>query len=604
MTAPQATTAALHALRGSVWVVLVGVLFLLDSFDIVSLDHSWPLFIIVAGLMAIFESRLLPASRPRLSLPAAPSLLRRPLPPPPSSPPTSTIRKGATPWQTIRHHRNIPPGPPYGGDWKYQRRVIKEQARAQRDMLQRPARCLPLPDPRHAPQLHPGSVPAHLARSSSSCSCRPAISQVSISGSGTAACGPLLLVGAGIIMLLEWAFDQYIQSDPTQPRYRRRIGGGVFTLLLIFVITGIFFSGVREGGHSRFFDGHEHQPGQLDEFMGDKHESDQTLTQDSPSATPSPSTTRAATSPSPAPATTTRSTSPSTNRSTPAPTPKPTTRPSSSVPPSHQRQHPHTSKSPRSKAPVPTSPSPSHLPPPPPSPPTTATSTSAPLKAAVIVTANHGDITLSAITGPVAAHINNGDSSFSAHSVTGPIALEGQGRDTTLSDLTGPVTISGDFFGTTHFEHIRGAIDFHTSRTDFQLARLDGEIEIGPAPTSPSARLSALSPSPPAIATSPSIASPAISPSPTATARSTSPARLRSATSPFRTVTAPSTSPYPSRPASPSTPTPPTATSKRLLHPHRGQRHPQKLLRNSRQGRPHAPHHAPARATSHSKKQA
>ena len=28
-----------------------------------------------------------------------------------------------------------PPGPPYGGDWKYQRRVLKEQARAQRDIL-------------------------------------------------------------------------------------------------------------------------------------------------------------------------------------------------------------------------------------------------------------------------------------------------------------------------------------------------------------------------------------------------------------------------------------------------------------------------------------
>jgi hypothetical protein len=25
-----------------------------------------------------------------------------------------------------------PPGPPYGGDWKYQRQVLKQQARAQR----------------------------------------------------------------------------------------------------------------------------------------------------------------------------------------------------------------------------------------------------------------------------------------------------------------------------------------------------------------------------------------------------------------------------------------------------------------------------------------
>ena len=43
------------ALRGSIWVILVGVLFLLDSFDILSWSHSWPLFIIVAGLMTIFR---------------------------------------------------------------------------------------------------------------------------------------------------------------------------------------------------------------------------------------------------------------------------------------------------------------------------------------------------------------------------------------------------------------------------------------------------------------------------------------------------------------------------------------------------------------------
>jgi hypothetical protein len=43
------------ALRGSIWVILVGVLFLLDSFDILSWSRSWPLFIIVAGLMAVFQ---------------------------------------------------------------------------------------------------------------------------------------------------------------------------------------------------------------------------------------------------------------------------------------------------------------------------------------------------------------------------------------------------------------------------------------------------------------------------------------------------------------------------------------------------------------------
>src|SRR5271170_4066034 len=45
----------LRSLRGSIWVILVGVLFLLDSFDIISWGHSWPLFIIVAGLMTILQ---------------------------------------------------------------------------------------------------------------------------------------------------------------------------------------------------------------------------------------------------------------------------------------------------------------------------------------------------------------------------------------------------------------------------------------------------------------------------------------------------------------------------------------------------------------------
>jgi hypothetical protein len=44
-----------RALRGSVWVILVGVIFLLATFDILSWGHSWPLFIIVAGLMTLLE---------------------------------------------------------------------------------------------------------------------------------------------------------------------------------------------------------------------------------------------------------------------------------------------------------------------------------------------------------------------------------------------------------------------------------------------------------------------------------------------------------------------------------------------------------------------
>jgi hypothetical protein len=44
-----------RALRGSIWIILIGVLFLLDSLGVLSWAHSWPVILIVAGLMAVFQ---------------------------------------------------------------------------------------------------------------------------------------------------------------------------------------------------------------------------------------------------------------------------------------------------------------------------------------------------------------------------------------------------------------------------------------------------------------------------------------------------------------------------------------------------------------------
>jgi hypothetical protein len=81
-----------HALHGSVWIVLVGVLFLLDSFHILSWGHSWPLFIIVAGLMAILRG--MAYSHPLAPYPPPPPTA----PPPPSSsivPPSTHDQEGS-----------------------------------------------------------------------------------------------------------------------------------------------------------------------------------------------------------------------------------------------------------------------------------------------------------------------------------------------------------------------------------------------------------------------------------------------------------------------------------------------------------------------------
>jgi hypothetical protein len=47
-----------RALRGSVWMVLIGVLWLLQALHILSFAHSWPLFLIALGVMLFFKRTL------------------------------------------------------------------------------------------------------------------------------------------------------------------------------------------------------------------------------------------------------------------------------------------------------------------------------------------------------------------------------------------------------------------------------------------------------------------------------------------------------------------------------------------------------------------
>ena len=293
---------------------------------------------------------------------------------------------------------------------------------------------------------------------------------------------PLLLIGIGVIRLAEWAVDQAAlrNADPVAMRPRRVLGGGVIFLLVVLASTGLVFSAVRNHGDVMFGHGFSINQDNLDEFLGDKHESDQTLAQACPeNASVSIENPRGDVSVS---GTSddgqihisahkeifTRSDSEAESKARQL-SPRIDANGSSlsvMMPPMEGGRADLTVTLPASAA-------------------LTVNANRGDVrlrsfKAAVAVTANHGDVDLVGISGPVSGHINNGDSSFTAHAVTGSISIEGRGKDLTLSDMSGPVAMSGEFFGTTHLEHIRGPIRFHTSRTDFQLARLDGEVEISP----------------------------------------------------------------------------------------------------------------------------
>jgi len=296
---------------------------------------------------------------------------------------------------------------------------------------------------------------------------------------------PLLLVAAGVIVLAEWGLDQFLLRDPLQPRYRRSLGGGIFTLLLLVVLTGFVASEVHDfpSGYSKMFPGYHIDQDSLDEFFGDKHESDQNLDLAFNAGSslnvvnPRGDVTVSGTS--------------DDNRIHIGVHKQIYARSDSEADTKAQQLVPNTSAGgfpfnafsltmpsldgaradlvitvPASAA-------------------TTVTANRgdihiASIKAAVNATANRGDIELSAISGPTTAHVNSGGASITARSIAGGIAIQGRAEDITLAEITGPVTIYGEFFGTTHLEHINGTFHFHTSRTDFQLARLDGEVEISP----------------------------------------------------------------------------------------------------------------------------
>ena len=173
-----------------------------------------------------------------------------------------------------------PPGPPPGHDWKYQRRILKEQARAQRDIS--------------APSATPTATRYRAMRRGS-------------------IVGPLLMVAVGIVFLLVQTghlrsfsllglVRTLVAAAAGRRRRRpaRRVGlrpqpppnatatsltsatasAEASSFLLIFLgITGAIWGGFSNLHRDFFTHGFNFNPDNIDEFFGDKHESDQTLDQ-------------------------------------------------------------------------------------------------------------------------------------------------------------------------------------------------------------------------------------------------------------------------------------------------------------------------------------
>jgi hypothetical protein len=383
-----------------------------------------------------------------------------PYPPPPQTPP------------------GPPYGPPYGGpyrnDYKYQRRILRDQARAQREVFkaQRAAYRAQYRIARRGSIVGPILVIAIgvlflLVQTHK----LPADRLWNWFGNYW----PLLLIGVGTVVLIEWGVDQLLHRNDSQPYFRRSIGGGVVALIIVMIVLGLVFEGIHDGGRQFFAHNFDLNQEDIDQFLGDKHESDQTIAQAFPVLgtlsvdNPRGDVTISGTS--------------DDNQIHVIAHKEIYTRTDSDAAAKAQQLNPNLTSSGTQMALVLpaiegarvdliiTLPSNSgqtvianhgdiHL-----------TGINGP----VTLTANHGDMEVSGIAGPVSAHIQNAKSSFTAEGINGPLNLEGRGDDVTITAVDGPVSMQGDFFGSTHLERLRGGFKFHSSRTDFQIARLDGE---------------------------------------------------------------------------------------------------------------------------------
>lgn len=104
--------------------------------------------------------------------------------------------------------------------------------------------------------------------------------------------------------------------------------------------------------------------------------------------------------------------------------------------------------------------------------------TAADLGSGITVTAPHGDVHLNAIAGSVQVHMANDKHDFSAHQVQGDITLDGHCNDLTLSEIKGKVALTGEIFGEVHMENVSGPVSLHTSVTDLQVGALPGDLTL------------------------------------------------------------------------------------------------------------------------------
>ncbi len=95
-------------------------------------------------------------------------------------------------------------------------------------------------------------------------------------------------------------------------------------------------------------------------------------------------------------------------------------------------------------------------------------------KAELDLQTNHGSITANGADGNV--QINSGHGSVQLAHVRGNVSIIGGGGDISVANVSGATLLQGEYVGSLQFANLAGGLQFHSSRTDLDIAALSGSL--------------------------------------------------------------------------------------------------------------------------------
>jgi hypothetical protein len=94
----------------------------------------------------------------------------------------------------------------------------------------------------------------------------------------------------------------------------------------------------------------------------------------------------------------------------------------------------------------------------------------------VQVSAQHDDVTATDINGKVSLTLERSSARISQ--ISSDVSLEGRVNDVSVEDVKGAVHLDGEFMESVKLSRLAQGVTFHSSRTDLQFFRLNGDLDL------------------------------------------------------------------------------------------------------------------------------